>query len=135
MGDAMKKRFGFIYLALVALTILFQVAAIAGAPLSSFTQGGVLAGELSPAGKANAAVSVLLLLVFALIVARKAQILPAKAGSRLVDIGFWCVLVFSVLETLLNWLTPSDLERALWGPVNTVLLVCVIGIARLSRRK
>lgn len=131
----MKKTFGFVYLGLLALTVLFQMAVLFGAPVGAFTQGGAVSGELGPAGKANAGISALILLLFGLIIARKSEILPARHDSKIINIGFWVLLVFSTLETFLNWFSPSDLERMVWGPVNTVLLVCVIGIARLSRRK
>ena len=131
----MKKSLGFTYLGLVALTVLFHIAIALGAPLGSFTQGGTVSGQLGAAGRVTAAVSALILVLFALVVVRKAEILPAKGHPKFVNFVFWIVLVFSALETLLNWITPSDLERLVWGPVNTVLLVCVIGIAKLSRRK
>lgn len=131
----MKKVLGFVYLGLTAVTILFQIAVIFGAPLGEFTQGGAVAGSLGSSGRATAAVSAAILAILAIILALKSEIIRTKTLSKVVAIGFRFALVFNFLEFVLNWITPSQSERFLWGPVNTVLFACAVGIAILSRRR
>ena len=42
---------------------------------------------------------------------------------------FWGVIALGVLTCLANWATPSTLERMLWGPVTSLMLVSTLVVA------
>lgn len=101
-----------IFLALVAVAVVFQIALALGAPWGEYTLGGrypgALPGRLRPAALAQA----LVLCLFALIASTRAGlILPeAEAISRL---AIWLVAGFFVPGSLANLATPSRRERML----------------------
>lgn len=109
-----------IYAALCAFLVCFQLSLVLGAPLGHLTQGGFQTGVLSTSGRTMAAVSAVLLAMMALVVQRAAR---NKPGPRW---PLWAVLCITTLTTIANIMTPSFWERALWGPVATVMLVCAI---------
>ncbi|MEP3295517.1 MAG: hypothetical protein ABJO27_03365 [Pseudoruegeria sp.] len=109
-----------IYTVLCAILICFQVSLVLGAPLGHLTQGGFQTGVLSTSGRTMAAVSAVLLAMMALAVQRAAR---NKLEPRW---PLWAVLCITGLTTVANIVTPSFWERALWGPVASVMLVCAI---------
>ncbi len=106
------------YLIIIAGLIFFQFCLIAGAPWGRITQGGQHERTLPLTGRLAAALSVLLLLCMGAGIASAAGMTP-----------FWPVwtayaaLVVQVLSTILNWITPSRIERLIWAPVTSVMLV------------
>jgi hypothetical protein len=108
---------------------LFQVAAVLGAPVGAYTQGGRRPGALSRGGRVVAGVSVILLMLMA------ASFLAAAGYGPLMefDIGvrdaLWVFTSgYSVVGAVLNLLTPSRKERMVFGPTSLVLLTLVVGI-------
>jgi hypothetical protein len=47
----------------------------------------------------------------------------------------WVVAAYSIVGVVLNALTPSPRERALWLPVAVVLAVCAVIVALGSRER
>ena len=98
-------------------TIFFQIALIAGAPLGEYTQGGRVRGKLDGKGRAMAAVSIPILAFQALAVLSAAGFpglgWPAWTG--------WVALAVACVTAVLNWITPSEREKAVWGPVTLVM--------------
>ena len=134
----MARRLSILYVAITALVIIFQCAVIAGAPLGSFTQGGASQGALGPEGRMTAAISIVILLLTAIVIYRYGSKMPSTKSPLWLRITFPLVFTLNCLEFVLNWITPSESERLVWGPVNTVLFGCVIAIAwtqRQARRK
>jgi len=96
----------------------FQLALIAGAPWGPLTQGGRHQGALPPAGRFAAFVSVFVVAAMALGILSAAGFWP-----RWPYWTAWVALAVQSLATVLNWITPSKPERALWGPLTSVMLV------------
>jgi hypothetical protein len=72
-----------------------------------------------------------LLAGFALVVlSRAGLLLPAWAQAS--QWMVWVVVAFSTLSLILNLITPSAMERAIWAPVAFLMLSCSLIVA-LSR--
>jgi hypothetical protein len=97
--------------------IFFQIALIAGAPLGPYTQGGQHEGPLPPAGRVIAAVSIPVVLFQGLAILSVAGF-PGLDWPRWTG---WAALGVSVLTLVLNTITPSPRERAVWAPVALVM--------------
>jgi hypothetical protein len=97
--------------------VFFQVALIAGAPLGPWTQGGRHAGALPLSGRLLAAVSIPVALSQGLAILSAAGF-PGLDWPRWTG---WAALGLSGVSALLNQVTPSRPERAVWGPVTLVM--------------
>ncbi|MEQ5872137.1 hypothetical protein J4E08_19895 [Sagittula sp. NFXS13] len=96
--------------------VFFELALIAGAPLGAWTQGGRHAGRLPLTGRAVAAVSIPILIFQALAIINAAGFplgWPLWTG--------WAAFGVSGVSCVLNAITPSAAERALWFPVTLVM--------------
>lgn len=107
----------------------FQVALAAGAPWGHLAMGGAFPGRFPPAMRvAAAAQALVLVLLGAVVMARAGLVLPHwHAASRR---AMPWVVAFTVVGVVLNAVTPSAPERALWLPVTLVLAVCALVVAR-----
>ena len=114
-----------VFVGLTCVVVVFQVALAGGAPWGHLTMGGAFPGRLPPGMRAAAVVQVLLLVTFALVVvARSGLAFPRwHATSRKL---VWLVIAYFTIGTVLNAITPSPLERALWLPVVLTMLACVV---------
>lgn len=118
-----------VFAALTSLVVAFQVALAAGAPWGMLAMGGAFPGQLPAGLRAAAIVQALILILFVLVVAARAQLVLPRwyaASRRLI----WAVVAFSAVSVVLNAITPSAVERALWLPVALVLLSCAVLVAR-----
>lgn len=97
--------------------VVFQLALIAGAPLGPWTQGGRHEGALPLSGRIVAAVSVPIVVLQGLAIVSAAG-LPGLDWPRWTG---WVALGVTLLSCGLNWITPSARERAVWGPIMTVM--------------
>lgn len=105
------------YLCACIATIGFQIALIIGAPWGRLTQGGQNEGPLPLTGRIVAFISIFVLAAMAMAVLSAAGLWPNWHN--------WTGLVavaIQALSCLLNWITPSALERRLWGPATSVML-------------
>ena len=74
-----------------------------------------------------------------MILAGLAGVVLARAGvalggwSRASRWLIWIVVAFSALSLVLNLITPSTDERAIWAPVAFVMLASSLVVAILSR--
>ena len=108
--------------------ILFQLALAAGAPWGAYAMGGAFPGQFPPELRVAAVVQAVILALLALVVlARAGMALPnwSRASRWLI----WIVVVFSTISLVLNTLTPSADERAIWMPVALVMLICSVIVA------
>jgi cytochrome bd-type quinol oxidase subunit 2 len=123
-----------VFLALTCLVVAFQLALAAGAPWGELTMGGAVRGQLPPRMRASALGSAVLLACFGAIVAARAHL--AFPRWRRTSRGLvWVVAAYSIVGVVLNALTPSPRERALWLPVAVVLAVCAVIVALGSRER
>jgi hypothetical protein len=117
--------YGFVSLGVIA----FQLALAAGAPWGEFAMGGAFPGQFPPELRVAAIVQAVILALLAMVVLARASVaLPkwARASRWLI----WVVVAFSALSLVLNLITPSAGERAIWAPVALVMLVCSVIVAR-----
>ena len=115
---------------LVSLGIIaFQLALAAGAPWGEFAMGGAYPGQFPPQLRIAAVVQAVILALLALVVFARARVaLPGwlHSSRRLI----WVVVAFSTVSLILNSITPSPRERAIWAPVALVMVICSVTVAR-----
>jgi hypothetical protein len=123
----------FLYAIITLAIVAFQIALAAGVPWGAFAMGGAFPGQFPLALRIAAIVQAALLIFFALVVlARAGIILPKWAqASRWLA---WIVVAFSALSLILNLITPSTGERAIWAPVAFIMLISsgVVAFAKSS---
>ncbi len=115
--------------ALALVVVAFQVALAAGMPWGHLTMGGAFSGRLPAVMRVAAVGQALLLLLFSLIVATRAGLILPRwyhASRKLA----WVVVAYTLVGTVLNAVTPSGAERALWLPLTLVLGTCAFVVAR-----
>ena len=118
-----------VFLALTCIVVAFQLALVVGAPWGELTMGGAVRGQLPARMRAIALGSAVLLTGFGAVVAARAQ-LAFPRWRRTSRWLVWAVAAYSIVGVVLNALTPSPRERALWLPVAIVLAVCALIVAR-----
>lgn len=116
-----RRSAAFLYLALTACVVLFHLSLILGAPFGVATMGGRWPGVLPTEGRLSSALSGLLLLLMARIVAEAGGIAP----RRLPGASIWPVALVLLAALVMNTITPSWVERAIWVPVVLVQGACV----------
>jgi hypothetical protein len=117
------KRVAAIIYAIVSLgVVLFQIALAAGAPWGAYAMGGAFPGQFPPALRIAAMIQAVLLAgMAAVILARAGLILPGwSRASRWLA---WVVVAFASVSLVLNLITPSAGERAIWAPTALLLLI------------
>ncbi len=126
----MKNIAAWLYTIVSAGVILFQLALAAGVPWGEYAMGGAFPGQFPPAMRVAAVVQAALLFGMAVVVlARAGLVLPGLAKRRWL---IWVVVAFAMLSLILNLITPSAGERAIWAPVALLMLVSSLMVARRS---
>lgn len=125
-------RIAAIINAIVTLGVVaFQIALAAGAPWGAYAMGGAAPGQFPPAMRVGAMIQALLLAgMAAVVLARAGLILPG--WTRTSHWLVWIVVALTTLTLVLNLITPSVGERALWAPIIALLLISSLIVA-LSR--
>lgn len=102
--------------------IAFQLVLAAGAPWGAYP--GQFPSELRVAAIVQAVIIALLALV---VLSRAGVALPkwSRASRWLI----WLVVAFSGLSLILNTITPSAGERAIWMPVALIMLISSLTVA------
>lgn len=110
------------------VVVLFQLALAAGMPWGSYAMGGKYPGQFPPPMRVAAIVQALILAALALIVLVRADRLWPVLSS-FADGAIWFVVAFSAISVILNSITRSKRERAIWLPVTLVLLASSLVVA------
>ena len=119
---SLKRMAALLYAVLSLGIVLFQIALAAGAPWGAYAMGGAFPGQFPPALRIAALIQAALLVgLAAVVLARAGLILPG--WSRVSRWLVWFVVAFAALSLVLNLITPSAGERALWAPIAFLLLV------------
>ncbi|TLM98324.1 MAG: hypothetical protein FDZ75_02615 [Actinobacteria bacterium] len=121
------------YSAVTAAVVAFQLALAAGVPWGAYAMGGAFPGAFPPALRIAAVVQAILLGAVALVVLARAGVAMCtweRASARLI----WAVVALSSVGLVLNLITQSVGERAIWAPVAAVQLGCVLVVAFGARR-
>jgi hypothetical protein len=98
------------------------------APWGAYAMGGAFPGQFPLELRVAAVVQAVILALLALVVLARAGIaLPqwSRASRWLI----WVVLALSTISLVLNIITPSADERAIWAPVALVMLICSVVVA------
>jgi hypothetical protein len=100
---------------------VFQVALAAGAPWGAYAMGGAFPGQFPLALRIAALAQAALIVGMAVIVlSRAGLVLPGWSGVTRWLV--WLVVAFAAVSLVLNLITPSAGERAIWAPVALLLL-------------
>ena len=111
--------------------VAFQIALAAGAPWGAYAMGGASPGQFTPALRVGAIIQAVLLAgMAAVILTRAGLILPGWSRVSLWIV--WIVVALTALSLVLNLITPSGGERALWAPTLSLLLVSSLIVALSS---
>lgn len=113
--------------ALTSIVILFQGCLAAGLPWGAASMGGKFPGKYPTKMRWVAVLNMLLLALIASIVLIKAGLLFPDLLS-FARIGIWFVLLFCLLGTVANTITPSKIER-IWAPVALLQFVTALVVA------
>ena len=124
-----KVRFAALAYAVVSAGVIaFQIALAAGAPWGAYAMGGAFPGQFPPELRVAAVVQAVILAGLALVVLARAGITMPRL-SRTSRWLVWVVVAFSALSLVLNTITPSAGERAIWAPVALIMLVSSVTVA------
>ena len=116
---------------LSGIIILFQLGLTLGMPWGEASMGGKFPGKYPPKMRIVSLINSLILIFIAVIVLVRADILLPQYKS-ISNIAIYFVVGFSAIATILNIITRSKIERKLWAPVATLLLITSIIVAFVS---
>jgi hypothetical protein len=124
-----KSRLAALVYGVISLAVIaFQIALAAGAPWGAYAMGGAFPGQFPPELRVAAIVQAVILAGLALVVLARAGVAVPR-WSRTSRWLIWVVVAFSALSLMLNLITPSAGERALWAPVALIMLVSSVIVA------
>jgi hypothetical protein len=131
-----RRAAALLYATVSAGVVAFQLALAAGAPWGAYAMGGAFLGQFPPALLIAALVQAALLVGLALVVLARAGLILAR-WARVSRWLVWVVVVFAAVSLVLNLLTPSAGERAIWAPVALLLLLssAVVAIKGLQEAR
>jgi len=119
---AMRRVAAPLYTTVSAGVVAFQLALAAGAPWGAYAMGGAFPGQFPLALRVAALVQAALLSGTAAVVMARAGLLLA-GWSRVSRWLVWIVVAFAAVSLVLNLITPSTGERAIWAPIALLLLM------------
>jgi hypothetical protein len=119
---------------LFAGLVVFQIALAFGAPWGRAAYGGQAPGVLPTRFRVSSAVAALVWVGVALVVGRAGGIpVWAPLPDAWLPVAVWTVVGLLALAVVLNTITRSRVERAIWLPVTVVLLASTLVVALTAR--
>lgn len=118
----------YIFSALTAVVVVFQLALALGKPWGEMAMGGKFPGRLPPKMRVAALVQMVPLVLIALVVLTRANLIFGEY-FEFSKSAIWFVVAFCLVGSILNTITPSKKERMLWAPVTVALLICSFVVA------
>lgn len=114
----------------------FEIALAAGVPWGEAAFGGASA-VLEPALRVAAGISAVVWAAAALIVLRRAgHPVWAPLPRRVLPVAVWVLAGYLALGVLINSISPSPIERAIWVPATSAMSALCFAIAiALHRRR
>jgi hypothetical protein len=131
----LRRMAALVYAIISSGIVAFQIALAAGAPWGAFAMGGAFPGQFPPALRIAALIQATLLAgMAAVVLARAGLILPG--WSRVSRWLVWFVVAFAAVSLVLNLITPSAGERAIWAPAAFLLLISsgIVAFTNASER-
>lgn len=113
---------GYAFAAMAGIVCLFHLALILGAPWGAATMGGRYTGALPLFGRVISALSLLVVLAFAIIILEHTGLITVPMLQGL-DWPTWTVVGYCVLGVIMHVATPSRIERLLWLPVVLIMFI------------
>ncbi|WP_340401103.1 hypothetical protein [Paenibacillus sp. FSL H8-0079] len=117
-----------VFIVLILIVILFQIALAAGVPWGEYAMGGKFPGKYPISMRFACIFQIAILAFMGIIVLSKSGLLLPR-WSSFSDIAIWCVVGYLVLGTILNLITRSVWERRIWAPVTLLMLVSSVIVA------
>jgi hypothetical protein len=128
----MNRGAALLYASVSAGVVAFQIGLAASMPWGAYAMGGAFPGQFPPALRIAALLQAALLVgLAAVVLVRAGLILPA--WSRMSRWLIWMVVAVAAVGLVLNLVTPSAGERALWAPVTAILLLSSAVVALQGR--
>jgi len=116
-----------IFTALTGILIIFQGCLAAGVPWGQASMGGRYPGKYPPRMRIVAVLNMIILGLFAAVVLSEANLMFPQLNS-ISSIGIWIIVVFFIISTIMNTITPSKIER-IWAPVALIQLITSLIVA------
>ena len=117
-------------LVLFAGLVVFQLALAAGAPWGRAAYGGQAPGVLPRQFRISSVVAAVVWAGVALVVARHAGIpVWAPLPDAWLPVAVWVVVGLLALAVVLNAVSRSRVERAIWLPTTLVMLAATLTVA------
>lgn len=132
-GGLTARRAAVVAAGMSGVTALFQLALAVGVPWGQVAYGGA-AAELPREFRVSSAVAVVAWSLIGLVVLRRAghRVWAPLPGTAL-PAATWAIVALTGVAVVLNTITRSPLERALWLPVALVLFLTTLVVARGAR--
>jgi len=117
-------------LVLFAGLVVFQLALAVGAPWGRASYGGQAPGVLPTRFRVSSAIAALGWTGVALVVARQGGIpVWAPLPDAWLPVAIWTIAGLLALAVILNAITRSRVERAIWLPATLLLLASTLVVA------
>lgn len=128
MSVSLQVASAFVFAAVAAGVVAFQIALALGAPWGAYAMGGAFPGRLPPAMRAAALVQAAVIALLALIVLSAAGLVVPSLAEAL-PWAVWVAVAVSLVAVALNAISRSAGERRIWVPVALVLLASSFTVA------
>ena len=116
-----------IFTALTGIVIIFHGCLAAGVPWGKASMGGRYPGKYPPKMRAVSVLNMLILIFITTVVLSEADLMFPQLNT-ISGIGIWIIVVFFLIGTIMNSITPSKIER-IWAPVALIQLITSLIIA------
>ena len=123
----METTSAIIFTVFTGIVILFQGCLAAGLPWGKASMGGKYPGKYPLKMRIVAVVNMLLLSFIAAIVLSEANLMFPQLKT-ISGVGIWVIVIFFVVGTIMNTITPSKIER-IWAPVALIQLITSLIVA------
>jgi hypothetical protein len=112
--------------------VVFQLALAAGAPWGAYAMSGAFPGKFPLTLRIAALAQAAVIAGMAVVVLSRAGLVLAR-WSAVTRWLVWFVVAFAAVSLILNLITPSADERAIWAPVALLLLASSTAVAIKGR--
>ena len=112
------QLFAYSYVLILSAVVVFQLCLIFGVPWGEYTQGGRYKGTLPVNGRIAAGFSIPILIFLGASISSAAGLIPVWERWTA-----YVAIAIQSLNTILNWISPSQKEKLLWGPITSFLLL------------
>jgi hypothetical protein len=128
MRTTRSRRIAAVVYAVVSAGVIgFQFALAVGAPWGAYAMGAAFPGRFPMELRVAAAVQALVLTgMAAAVLSRAGLLMPGWPPARGLA---WVVVGVAAISLVLNLITPSAGERAIWAPVALLLLISSLVVA------